>query len=90
MTLLIGAIVALTTASPEASVWVWSPPSFVGDRGSPFGQISTNDAVTGKPSPFPYFIPPELATLTDKAPANDDWACERLYYGATGGLRMSP
>ena len=30
----------------------------------------------GKPSPLPNFISPELATLTDKAPAGDSWIHE--------------
>jgi bifunctional non-homologous end joining protein LigD len=31
---------------------------------------------SGKPSPLPDFIPPELATLVDQAPAGDDWLHE--------------
>ena len=30
----------------------------------------------GKPSPLPEFISPQLATVTDEAPAGDGWIHE--------------
>jgi bifunctional non-homologous end joining protein LigD len=42
----------------------------------------------GKPSPLPNFIPPELATLTDKAPAGDGWLHEIKLDGYRTAARL--
>src|SRR5258707_15478492 len=42
----------------------------------------------GKQSPLPTFIPPELATLTDKAPAGDDWIHEVKLDGYRTAARL--
>jgi len=41
-----------------------------------------------KQSPLPTFIPPELATLTDKAPAGDDWIHEVKLDGYRTAARL--
>ena len=42
----------------------------------------------GKPSPLPDFIPPELATLTNKAPAGDEWVHEIKLDGYRTAARL--
>jgi bifunctional non-homologous end joining protein LigD len=39
-------------------------------------------------SKLPDFIPPELATLMDKAPAGDDWLSEIKFDGYRIGARL--
>jgi DNA polymerase LigD, ligase domain len=42
----------------------------------------------GKPSPLPAFIPPELVSLTDKAPAGDAWVHEIKLDGYRTAARL--
>ena len=42
----------------------------------------------GKSSPLPDFIPPQLATLTDTAPAGDDWIHEIKLDGYRTAARL--